>query len=853
MAKPSFNNVGLRRDLNLSDLENPELALNNVLNNLVVTDVGQTFSGGDLDAIKGISNSTVTNTDIAAMANLAVKNAYLDPETQEIIEEVAIPTITIKNQLDTITATTNDPPFFNGGDGLFADFYELEDIKDESLLGINSQGDDILVVTATPRIRKKYWTNGLFEFSNKLDEGFEGANGLIQWEGWYVPDSSGTSTFNVQCSGFLIIEVANENDSLQMYKNIYKTERRVFATAATIESDRVSLTQQEAKTIAVGDRVTAIYDANGDPILEAEVAAGILVDGVGSQTMVLDTAVSLPEDARIDVTIEDRLGGDTYSFSIALQNLTQYVPRRVRFTLWWPGNDNYFNKVLDMNLSTRQRPSSGSFPYWYLYSQIGEINTDESFKGFYDKRLLMGGGVIGPEDPINSTQYNDYGSIAPLAMRYSPPKLYSDILRASYRYSTLAGSEVISTTTTSRYTDNIEIGNKVFANVLPNNESEVVDIARNSIVITKDAADNDSTQYIDFIDHRGFAVSVQATSTGDTVSTVSNEGIRIGDVVVTPTYAGTEYIRVTALVGGSQFRTSVDLDLSVLTRIFIYRDKGLSNQALDNYCIGVVGKEVAQTATAGSYYIELNNVDDIATNRVIQSSPFTETVDPNNTSTLTKILEINPPGYPTNTVRIDKPIQGTEDMVAGTTVVICPANTTENKEACVIPLNTAPPFVGTAEGLRTTDGTNPAVTVGLELANASGKLRVIGFNLQYDHGPIKSLDSSTLVAGSNYDPVANTTTYENVALTGGTGTGATADITVVNGEVSSAVINNRGTNYLDSETLSANLTGGSGFSIDIGALDLAIPLSGSTHTYDRTFPITIQGVNYKILATTTGG
>lgn len=731
MARPSFNNIGLRRDLNLADVDDPAAALNNLLNNLVVTDEGQTFSGGDLDAIKGISNSTVTNQDIAAMANLAVKNAYLDPETNEIVEEVAIPIITVKNQLDTITATTSDPPFFNGGDGLFCSFYETDQINEN--LNINSRGSD--VVFGSPVVTKKFWTNGLFEFSNKLDDALNGANGAMQWEGYYVPDSSGTTTINIGATGYLIVEFGNENDAYEIKKNIYTLERRVFATNGTSADERISLTEQEAKTVAIGDKVTAAFDNNGTPILATEISQGLTVDGVATSSMVLNQPVTLPAGSRIDLSLEDRIGGDEYRFSVVLTNLEKYVPRLIRFTFWFPGEEiNYFNKVIDVNLSTAQRPGSGSFPYWYLYTQVGEINTEESFKGFYDKRLLMGGGTIGPEDPINSTQYNEFASISPLAMRYSPPLVYSDILRAEYRYSTLEDSEVISVSTTDPYTDDIEIGNIIFANSLPNSESEVIEVAKNSIVIAKDAALSDSTLDILFIDHRGYVMSDFCTSTGDIVAVNDNTGIRVGDVVITQSYAGSVYIRVTEIVGNSQFRTSVNLGISSLERIFIYRDAGLSNHALDNYCIGVFGKEVAASAAAGTEYITLDDITGIGIGNVIQSSPFIETVDQYDPTTLTFVTEINPNGYPANTIRISEPILGTDPMVAGTTVVICPNSTVQNKEACVIPLNTAPPFIGTPDGLKTTDGQGSVV--GLELAGSTDPndddpvLRVISFTVQ---------------------------------------------------------------------------------------------------------------------------
>ena len=43
MPRPSFKNIGLRRDLNLSDLQSKDQALNNVLNNLVVGSDNKSF------------------------------------------------------------------------------------------------------------------------------------------------------------------------------------------------------------------------------------------------------------------------------------------------------------------------------------------------------------------------------------------------------------------------------------------------------------------------------------------------------------------------------------------------------------------------------------------------------------------------------------------------------------------------------------------------------------------------------------------------------------------------------------------------------------------------------------------
>jgi hypothetical protein len=68
-------------------------------------------------------------------------------------------------------------------------------------------------------------------------------------------------------------------------------------------------------------------------------------------------------------------------------------------------------------------------------------------------------------------------------------------------------------------------------------------------------------------------------------------------------------------------------------------------------------------------------------------------------------------------------------------------------------------------------------------------------------------------AGSSY----TNGTYLNKALTGGTGTGAYANITVAGGVVTAVTITLRGTGYSVSDFLSASLPVGSGFQIQINS------------------------------------
>jgi hypothetical protein len=79
----------------------------------------------------------------------------------------------------------------------------------------------------------------------------------------------------------------------------------------------------------------------------------------------------------------------------------------------------------------------------------------------------------------------------------------------------------------------------------------------------------------------------------------------------------------------------------------------------------------------------------------------------------------------------------------------------------------------------------------------------------------------TVTGGSGY----TNGTYNNTPLTGGSGTGATANITVAGGVVTTAIISQRGSGYVAGESLSASIPGGSGFSVLIATISNATTTS----------------------------
>lgn len=86
--------------------------------------------------------------------------------------------------------------------------------------------------------------------------------------------------------------------------------------------------------------------------------------------------------------------------------------------------------------------------------------------------------------------------------------------------------------------------------------------------------------------------------------------------------------------------------------------------------------------------------------------------------------------------------------------------------------------------------------------------------LHYVIVPAGAINGFTITAGTGY----TNGTYPNVVLTGGTGTGATANVTVSGGVVSAVVLVSAGTGYLVSDVLTGAVTGGTGWSIGVSSL-----------------------------------
>jgi len=116
---------------------------------------------------------------------------------------------------------------------------------------------------------------------------------------------------------------------------------------------------------------------------------------------------------------------------------------------------------------------------------------------------------------------------------------------------------------------------------------------------------------------------------------------------------------------------------------------------------------------------------------------------------------------------------------------------------------------------------NVRENVWYDAGEALGARRSAGYFSQVFHYPVASSWETNAVGGvNNITKTAGGSsytngTYTNKALTGGSGSGATATIVVAGGTVTSVTIYNKGVNYVVGNTLSATIAGGSGLIITV--------------------------------------
>jgi hypothetical protein len=275
---------------------------------------------------------------------------------------------------------------------------------------------------------------------------------------------------------------------------------------------------------------------------------------------------------------------------------------------------------------------------------------------------------------------------------------YNEVIRfASSVPNALVGDVIVPTTTGT------------FINTLPDRTLVIKDDISAAVRVANQQPGTNLTFPVYIFNNKGFVNWIYGTVSGNSVTIVEGNAdlLRKDYIVIAPSTAPGSWIRITAVDKIlNTFTTNVSLGTGTIL-ILVYTDKSLIDASKDIVCEGVIGQELQSTVSSGNQ-ITLKSVTGVVLGQVVQhegANPASPIIP--NGSTVTDITG--------NVVTISSSITG--EIRQDSTIVFAPAGTTINVEGCVIPLNTAPPFVGTVAGLSTsglgirTVASNPTLAV----------------------------------------------------------------------------------------------------------------------------------------------
>ena len=168
---------------------------------------------------------------------------------------------------------------------------------------------------------------------------------------------------------------------------------------------------------------------------------------------------------------------------------------------------------------------------------------------------------------------------------------------------------------------------------------------------------------------------------------------------------------------------------------------------------------------------------------------------------------------------------GAHNLRVGNTVevVITSSDTSYNEKGKVLTVPTPTSFTISNTGSNT-GSASATGTVRTIVTSADGNAQ--GAVTEIRSGVLTNVDNANITGGSGYTPTTSTKTYKDVALTGGSGSGARADITVTQGAITDVDLIRGGTGYSTGVALSVNAADvggtGSSFSINTSAIERRI-------------------------------
>lgn len=683
MTLGKYRNIGLRRDRNLSDVEDPYESLKNILDNLA--GAGEIFVPEDLEPINGIRNTDVTPTRFREVLNTAVR--YTD-ETRQI--RFVTPLITIKDTVDNAKVITGDPPFLSGGDGPLAVFSPSNNILQNPTA--NTTGDQLIINSARLEGPTYFWDNGIFQLINKIYPTFNDSYGLIQWEGYITQDPDQTNfRYPLTTSGLSLVEMdLNDDGNWETLSSIYASVR-TYTLANTdissVDQSTVSLNNEDiTKFIGINDKLISFngVDVSG---------SNILIQSYSTSSITFNQNVSGFDwaAANVELVFEMEIGGEGITSHYIIPKTFYDDKIKIRYTLWWPDpGDSSIYSVF----AVFRDPSSGLefLPYYKFYSVKPEVKEPNrlSIEFFYKNNLTPWSKNTNAQMSINNSMLIDYSPPLERVDRYKGTVSMAYSGRGQYALSSGSFSD-------------LAIG-------------DYICLSDSYIQASAFPSTNTMTAWFEFVEDIPASFTTTVTSAvkfgsnglvgiynyndiNETMTAISSEfdvnDIQPDHVVISPTTSNAYRILdriisgTTAIVNMSEMVINPTQPMTS-SIVAVYRDKALEDRSKDTYCVGVFAKRTSAQALADQNEIVLDDVTGITTSPTLYAQ-FEGTID-----TFANVTAING-----NTITIGQPLL--RNLPEGSTVTFSPDTT--NREICNIALDTAPPFIGTDTGLETAPGT----------------------------------------------------------------------------------------------------------------------------------------------------
>ena len=754
---------GLRADKNLEDLTNPNSALSNVLDDIsgaidenddptgfTVEDIRPTVglrNTGLADNTNGVGQSTdllnLTGSLVEFTVGVGTTLSGVSPGT---ILEVQ-PRKTLQDHISNFKSVMGNPPWIDGGDGPIARFVPSDRIN--ATITVNTTGNSSAVAIgslsnnlfSTSLVNDyvdmiypvDFWNDGVFDFTAKLHPSLPNTYGLIQWVGYLSGDYSqtweSTGLFMIEED---VVDAGNENNWTQL-KSVFNFSQAI--TGLTLSNDGTNTTVNLTNGSPSGEKYVSsgmIARTSGQTYAQAK-QAGQIVESVDME----NKTCLIPGVITGTALTFDHVGGvDMVETPIVFTPQKRGNRLRVRYTVWYPdpGNGaNYQNKRF-----AESSDNSDKLPFTRLYSTYdrSQVFGPYTYKYFEDNKASS----------LNQLSTNPIRVNSTLSMPYSVPLLHTDKLVGA------SGSAVTMKTVTIKDLygklsatnwNGCSVGDWLtFKNSSTYYTYQIQEISGENAYV-KDTIESDTgisvggTFSAMIWKNVGLIGVYKLSSSGGQTGSLykmSGEGalpakvypdqILFG-VADNGTSNGTTKRHITSsVIAGSQNNIIVNSSgptvnstnfNGVLPNVAagsicaVYASRGLDDKSSVLSCAGVYGKEVKSTTSSGNS-VELINTSGITVGDFVQ---FAGSGSPVITYGTTVAAVVN-----STTITLSAAVNSALNA-ASTLVFIKAANNpgSTNKEFCIIPLNTAPPFEGTALGLATPSSNANLEVEGLSFAD----------------------------------------------------------------------------------------------------------------------------------------